>query len=39
MTDEEDRRRFAEMFLELDVSAYRMIDDETGFWIVLIKST
>ena len=35
--DEEDRRRFREMFEEIGVSAYSIIDDETGFWIVLKK--
>ena len=35
--DEEDRRRFREMFKDIGVNAYRIIDDETGFWIVLLK--
>ena len=35
--DEEDRRRFREMFKEIGVDAYRIIDDETGFWIIISK--
>ncbi|MFZ7110472.1 MAG: class I SAM-dependent methyltransferase [Desulfatiglandales bacterium] len=35
--DENDLQRFREMFEEIGVGAYRIIDDETGFWIVLKK--
>ena len=30
-------RRFQELFMELGCSTYQIIDDETGFWIVLSK--
>ena len=36
---DEDHRRFGDMFEEIGVGAYRIIDDETGFWIVLFKRT
>ena len=36
-TDDDGIKRFQEMFLELNCSTYQIIDDETGFWIVLTK--
>lgn len=37
-SDEDGIRRFEKMFTELGCSNYKIIDDETGFWIVLLKS-
>lgn len=36
-SDDEGVERFKKMFLELGCSTYKIIDDETGFWIVLFK--
>jgi len=36
-TGDDSIKRFQEMFLELNCSTYQLIDDETGFWIVLSK--
>lgn len=33
----DDIKRFGDMFEELGCTTYRIIDDETGFWIVLSK--
>ncbi len=33
----DDRRRFQEMFEEIGVETHRIIDDETGFWIIISK--
>jgi len=35
--DAEDVKRFGEMFERLGCSSYRIVNDETGFWIVLVK--
>jgi ubiquinone/menaquinone biosynthesis C-methylase UbiE len=35
---EDDIRRFAEMIQEIGCNSHQIIDDETGFWIVLSKS-
>jgi ubiquinone/menaquinone biosynthesis C-methylase UbiE len=37
-TDADGIRRFEEMFAELGCRTYRIIDDDSGFWIVLSKS-
>ena len=37
-TDGEGHRRFEQMFSELGCPSYRIIDDDTGFWIVLFKT-
>lgn len=34
---EDDIQRFGDMFEALGCTTYRIIDDETGFWIVLTK--
>jgi ubiquinone/menaquinone biosynthesis C-methylase UbiE len=36
-TDEEGVQRFEQMFQKIGCQTYRIIDDETGFWIVLFK--
>lgn len=36
-TDGDGIKRFGEMFRELGFDAYRIINDETGFWIVIFK--
>jgi len=36
-TGEDGIRRFTEMFREIGCSSHQIIDDETGFWIVLSK--
>ena len=37
--NEEGIRRFEKMFIELGLDAYRIINDETGFWIMILKHT
>jgi ubiquinone/menaquinone biosynthesis C-methylase UbiE len=34
---EDDIQRFGDMFIALGCTTYRIIDDETGFWIVLTR--
>ena len=34
---DDDIRRFGEMFSELGCQSYQIIDDDTGFWVVLFK--
>ena len=36
-SDDDGIKRFQEMFLELGCTTYKIIDDETGLWIVLFK--
>jgi hypothetical protein len=37
-TGEDGHKRFADMFRELGCEdAYRIIDDDSGFWVVLTK--
>ena len=35
--NDDDIRRFGEMFRELGCQSYQIIDDDTGFWVVLSK--
>jgi ubiquinone/menaquinone biosynthesis C-methylase UbiE len=35
----EDTKRFERMFEEIGVHSYRIIDDDTGFWVVLSKES
>jgi ubiquinone/menaquinone biosynthesis C-methylase UbiE len=38
-TDDEKIARFKEMFQEIGCSSYRIINDETGFWLVFFKQS
>jgi len=36
-TDDEQIERFKEMFREIGCDTYKIINDETGFWLVFFK--